>query len=127
MLCSLGMDQRSSFYNLGIAPNILTVLDRLKFAVPTPIQEKSIPVAIEGKDLVGVAQTGTGKTLAFGIPMLQAALNKSSKAKAFFATLESRNRYAILFRIQTGKRAETRARKITEFIAMLERHEKIHP
>jgi uncharacterized protein YdeI (YjbR/CyaY-like superfamily) len=58
---------------------------------------------------------------------LQAALDKSARAKAFFATLESRNRYAILFRIQTVKRAKTRARKITEFIAMLERHEKIHP
>jgi uncharacterized protein YdeI (YjbR/CyaY-like superfamily) len=57
----------------------------------------------------------------------QAALDKSAKAKAFFATLESRNRYAILFRIQTVKKAETRARKITEFIAMLEKHEKIHP
>jgi uncharacterized protein YdeI (YjbR/CyaY-like superfamily) len=57
----------------------------------------------------------------------QAALDKSAKAKAFFATLESRNRYAILFRIQTVKRAETRARKIGEFIAMLEKHEKIHP
>ena len=57
----------------------------------------------------------------------QAALDKSARAKAFFATLESRNRYAILFRIQTVKRAETRARKITEFISMLERHEKIHP
>jgi uncharacterized protein YdeI (YjbR/CyaY-like superfamily) len=57
----------------------------------------------------------------------QAALDKSAKAKAFFATLESRNRYAILFRIQTVKRAETRAGKIGEFIAMLEKHEKIHP
>ncbi len=57
----------------------------------------------------------------------QAALDKNVLAKAFFATLESRNRYAILFRIQTVKRAETRARKITEFIAMLERHDKIHP
>jgi uncharacterized protein YdeI (YjbR/CyaY-like superfamily) len=57
----------------------------------------------------------------------QAALDKSAKAKAFFAALESRNRYAILFRIQTVKKAETRARKITEFIAMLEKHEKIHP
>jgi uncharacterized protein YdeI (YjbR/CyaY-like superfamily) len=56
-----------------------------------------------------------------------AALDKSVKAKAFFATLESRNRYAILFRIQTVKKAETRARKITEFVAMLERQEKIHP
>jgi uncharacterized protein YdeI (YjbR/CyaY-like superfamily) len=57
----------------------------------------------------------------------QAALNKSARAKAFFATLESRNRYAILFRIQTVKKAETRARKIAEFIAMLEKHQKIHP
>jgi uncharacterized protein YdeI (YjbR/CyaY-like superfamily) len=57
----------------------------------------------------------------------QAALDKSARAKAFFATLESRNRYAILFRIQTVKKAETRARKISQFVAMLERHEKIHP
>jgi uncharacterized protein YdeI (YjbR/CyaY-like superfamily) len=57
----------------------------------------------------------------------QAALDKSARAKAFFATLESRNRYAILFRIQTVKKAETRARKISEFVAMLEKHEKIHP
>jgi uncharacterized protein YdeI (YjbR/CyaY-like superfamily) len=57
----------------------------------------------------------------------QTALDKSARAKAFFATLESRNRYAILFRIQTVKKAETRVRKIGEFIAMLEKHEKIHP
>jgi uncharacterized protein YdeI (YjbR/CyaY-like superfamily) len=57
----------------------------------------------------------------------QAALDNSAKARAFFATLESRNRYAILFRIQTVKKAETRARKIREFVAMLEKHEKIHP
>jgi uncharacterized protein YdeI (YjbR/CyaY-like superfamily) len=57
----------------------------------------------------------------------QAALDKSAKAKAFFAILESRNRYAILFRIQTVKKGETRAQKISQFVAMLERHEKIHP
>ncbi|MFH0828571.1 MAG: DEAD/DEAH box helicase [Candidatus Kerfeldbacteria bacterium] len=62
---------KQGFYGLGIAPKLLDTLERLKFTVPTPIQEKSIPVAIEGKDLIGVAQTGTGKTLAFGIPMLQ--------------------------------------------------------
>ena len=60
-----------SFYGLGIAPKLLQVLENLKFTVPTPIQEKAIPVAVEGKDLIGVAQTGTGKTLAFGIPMIQ--------------------------------------------------------
>ena len=64
----------SGFYNLGIAPNILAIIDKLNFKMPTPIQEKSIPSAIEGKDLIGIAQTGTGKTLAFGIPMIQLAL-----------------------------------------------------
>lgn len=59
------------FHGLGIAPRLLEALDRLQFAEPTPIQERSIPVAIEGHDLIGIAQTGTGKTLAFGIPMLQ--------------------------------------------------------
>src|SRR3989344_1478244 len=69
------MNDKNGFYNLGIAPNILGILDKLNFTVPTPIQEKSIPTAVEGKDLIGVAQTGTGKTLAFGIPMIQAALS----------------------------------------------------
>jgi ATP-dependent RNA helicase RhlE len=68
------MAESSAFYGLGIAPNILTVLDKLGFKTPTPIQEKSIPPGLEGKDMVGLAQTGTGKTLAFGIPMIQAAL-----------------------------------------------------
>lgn len=70
------MTNKSNFYGLGIAPNILSILDRFNFKIPTPIQEKSIPPAIEGKDLIGLAQTGTGKTLAFGIPMIQAALQK---------------------------------------------------
>ena len=68
------MTNQSGFYKLGIAPNILVILDKLKLTTPTPIQEQSIPQAIDGKDIVGIAQTGTGKTLAFGIPMIQAAL-----------------------------------------------------
>lgn len=59
------MNQLSNFRNLGIAPNILEALERLHFTVPTPIQIKSIPAAIEGKDLIGVAQTGTGKNPGF--------------------------------------------------------------
>lgn len=62
------------FSGLGIAPGILSVINRHKFFKPTPIQEKAIPIGLEGKDLVGIAQTGTGKTLAFGIPMIQRAL-----------------------------------------------------
>ena len=66
------MNQPSSgFAGLGIAPKILDVLIKNKFTAPTPIQQQSIPFGIEGKDIIGIAQTGTGKTLAFGIPMLQ--------------------------------------------------------
>ena len=49
----------------------MDVLKTLKFSVPTPIQHKAIPAALAGEDVIGIAQTGTGKTLAFGIPMLQ--------------------------------------------------------
>jgi uncharacterized protein YdeI (YjbR/CyaY-like superfamily) len=58
---------------------------------------------------------------------LQAGLDASPPAKAFFETLDRVNRYAVLWRIQTVKKAETRARKIQHFIRMLERKEKIHP
>jgi uncharacterized protein YdeI (YjbR/CyaY-like superfamily) len=58
---------------------------------------------------------------------LQAELDKHPQASAFFATLNSQNRYAILFRIQTAKKPETRARRIQQFIEMLERNEKIYP
>ncbi len=60
-----------SFSGLGISPELLDMLGRLKFTVPTPIQFQSIPAAVEGKDVIGIAQTGTGKTLAFGIPLMQ--------------------------------------------------------
>jgi uncharacterized protein YdeI (YjbR/CyaY-like superfamily) len=56
----------------------------------------------------------------------QSALDSNTRAKSFFEILDSRNRYAILFRIQTAKKAETRAKKIAQFVQMLERHEKIH-
>ncbi|MFC1590100.1 DEAD/DEAH box helicase [Candidatus Omnitrophota bacterium] len=60
-----------SFYGIGIAPKLLEALDRMHFTVPTPIQHKAIPLAIKGNDLIGVAQTGTGKTIAFAIPIIQ--------------------------------------------------------
>ena len=56
-----------------------------------------------------------------------AALGRNRRAAAFFATLNSANRYAILFRLQTAKKAETRARRIEGFLTMLERKEKLHP
>lgn len=56
----------------------------------------------------------------------QAALDKNKKAETFFTTLNSANRYAILFRIQTAKKAETRAKRIQQFIQMLERGQKLY-
>lgn len=61
----------TSFNGLGLAPRLLEILQHKGFTVPTPIQSQAIPVAISGKDVMGIAQTGTGKTLAFGLPMLQ--------------------------------------------------------
>lgn len=65
-----------SFLNLGIAPRLLEIIAGLHFTAPTEIQRKAIPTAIEGKDIVGIAQTGTGKTLAFAVPMLQRLMQK---------------------------------------------------
>ena len=58
---------------------------------------------------------------------LQAALAKDTRAAAFFTTLDARNRYAVLWRVQTAKKAETRARRIADLVAMLARGEKVHP
>lgn len=69
-----------TFGGLLIAPKLLDVLLSLGFKTPTSIQHKAIPVAIEGKDIIGIAQTGTGKTLAFGIPLIQQIL-KTGKGK----------------------------------------------
>ncbi|MBI3563281.1 MAG: YdeI/OmpD-associated family protein [Gammaproteobacteria bacterium] len=56
----------------------------------------------------------------------QSALDGNVQARKFFATLDNRNRYAVLFRIQTARNAEVRAKKIAQFVQMLERNEKIH-
>ena len=77
---SLSARPEQGFGGLGIAPQMLSVLAQLNFKTPTPIQRKAIPIAIEGKDIVGIAQTGTGKTLALGIPMIQLIL-QANKGK----------------------------------------------
>lgn len=80
--------QTPGFYGLGIAPKLLEILDRNKYTVPTPIQQKSIPIAIEGKDMMGIAQTGTGKTLAFGIPMIQRLAQTKGRGLVVLPTRE---------------------------------------
>lgn len=61
----------ATFDNLGLAPDILKAIKHVGYTHPTPVQQKTIPAAIEGKDLIGCAQTGTGKTAAFCLPMAQ--------------------------------------------------------
>ena len=60
-----------SFEGLGLTKSLLNRLDQQGFTEPTPIQRKCIPIAITGEDVIGIAQTGTGKTLAFALPMIQ--------------------------------------------------------
>lgn len=62
-----------SFSELGVRPEILKSIQEMGFEAPTPIQEKCIPAILSGFDVVGQAQTGTGKTAAFGIPAIQMA------------------------------------------------------
>ncbi|MBN1823865.1 MAG: DEAD/DEAH box helicase [Endomicrobiales bacterium] len=76
------------FYGLNIAPGLLEVIKKLGFKTPTPIQAKAIPTAIEGKDIIGVAQTGTGKTIAFGIPMIQRLAQKKGRGLVLVPTRE---------------------------------------
>ncbi|MFA5087586.1 MAG: DEAD/DEAH box helicase [Candidatus Omnitrophota bacterium] len=78
----------SNFYGLGIVPKIIETIHHLKFEHPTPIQHKAIPVALEGQDLIGIAQTGTGKTLAFVIPTIQQLAQNRSCALVLVPTRE---------------------------------------
>ena len=65
------------FQNLNISTTILQALNTMGFEEPTPIQAEAIPVALQGQDMIGQAQTGTGKTAAFGIPVLEKILASS--------------------------------------------------
>ncbi len=80
--------QPESFFGLGIAPGLIDIIDRLNFKTPTPIQFKGIPIAIAGQDLIGIAQTGTGKTLAFGIPMIQRLAQNRGRGVVLVPTRE---------------------------------------
>ena len=75
----------SNFYTLGISREILFNLNKLRLTNPTPIQKKAIIPALEGKDILANAKTGTGKTAAFGIPLIQ-NLNENKEASAIILT-----------------------------------------
>ncbi len=65
------MNQLNSFADLALAEPLLRALGQAGLVTPTPIQAQAIPALLEGRDMLGIAQTGTGKTAAFGLPLLQ--------------------------------------------------------
>ena len=69
------------FENLDINKPILRAIKEEGYIKPTPIQEEAIPYLLKGKDLLGCAQTGTGKTAAFAIPILQNISDRKTKTK----------------------------------------------
>lgn len=80
--------QSADFSTIGLTPAILQVLEKNKILKPTPIQEQAMPPGLAGKDLIGIAQTGTGKTFSFGLPMLQRLSEGKKRALVVLPTRE---------------------------------------
>src|SRR5919106_5498421 len=76
----------TSFRDLGLSEEIINTLDELGYGEPTPIQEQAIPELLGGHDVIGQAQTGTGKTAAFGLPLMEYLDPDSSETQAIVLT-----------------------------------------
>ena len=69
------------FHDIGVPPRLVTRLSEMGLVNPTPIQREAIPLAMQGRDVMGLAQTGTGKTLAFGVPLVTQMLEMAPSAR----------------------------------------------
>jgi ATP-dependent RNA helicase DDX47/RRP3 len=69
-------EPKKTFADLGVREELCDACENLKFKNPTPIQTQAIPLALEGRDVIGLAETGSGKTAAFVLPILQSLLEK---------------------------------------------------
>src|SRR5919202_1505526 len=76
----------ATFAELGLSEPLLDALQHLGYEDPTPIQEQAIPALLEGRDVIGQAQTGTGKTAAFGLPLLEYVDRESPEVQALVLT-----------------------------------------
>ena len=72
---------RMTFEDLGLSPEVLAAIGQAGYREPTPIQREAIPVALQGRDLLGGAQTGTGKTAAFVLPLIDILTGGKAKAR----------------------------------------------
>jgi ATP-dependent RNA helicase RhlE len=75
-----------SFSSLGLSPQLLQAVEDAGYTTPTPIQAQAIPLALKGRDLIGLAQTGTGKTAAFTLPILDRLLDGPQRTRALILT-----------------------------------------
>ncbi len=96
----------TSFNDFGLAEPILRALAEEKYVTPTPIQDQTIPIAVQGRDVIGIAQTGTGKTAAFALPILnhlfkkrQRPAQKSCRVLVLSPTRELSSQIADSFRV----------------------------
>jgi ATP-dependent RNA helicase DeaD len=74
-----------TFKDLGLKESLVRAIDDLGFVNPSPIQAEAIPVAIKGTDIIGQAQTGTGKTAAFGLPIVNNIKNRNAISSIILA------------------------------------------
>ena len=72
----------TDFQSLGLSKGLLSAIAEIGYDTPTPIQEKAIPLVLQGKDLMGLAQTGTGKTAAFGLPLIDRLMEENTRPQA---------------------------------------------
>lgn len=85
-------EPQKTFESLGICKELVEACEKLGYKVPTPIQAESIPHALQQKDIIGLAQTGSGKTAAFALPILQALLEQKGNPPSPFAVVVSPTR-----------------------------------
>jgi len=83
---ALSEEQNLTFESLGVVPELCKACTDLKWTRPSKIQEQVLPVALQGRDIIGLAETGSGKTGAFAIPIIQALLKKPSRLFALVLT-----------------------------------------
>ena len=103
------MKNLALFQDLGLSQQLNKAVSKMGFEEATPIQAETIPLALEGKDLIGQAQTGTGKTTAFGVPMIE----KLIKVRILFKGLLLRQRVNWPYKYQKNftKLVKAKARK----------------
>ena len=77
----MSSDAIASFEDLGLAPEIMAAINEVGYTTPTPIQAQAIPAVMEGRDVLGIAQTGTGKTASFTLPMINRLMKGRAKAR----------------------------------------------